>query len=236
MKERIQKILSARGITSRRNAEILLQQGRVLVNGQTCKPGDVADADVYQIEIDGMPLPPQPKAIYLMLHKPRGYVTTLSDERGRRTAASLVNCGCRVYPVGRLDYQSEGLLIFTNDGAMANRLMHPSGNIEKTYRVTVQGDWQNGQARLARPILLEGYRIRPPKVRLLSTKEDTAVFSITIYEGRNRQIRRMCEAADLRVLRLCRIREGALELGALPVGKWRYLTDDEVAALQQEGK
>ena len=119
---------------------------------------------------------------------------------------------------------------------MANRLMHPSGNIEKTYRVTVQGDWQNGQARLARPILLEGYRIRPPKVRLLSTKEDTAVFSITIYEGRNRQIRRMCEAADLRVLRLCRIREGALELGALPVGKWRYLTDDEVAALQQEGK
>ena len=146
-----------------------------------------------------------------MLYKPRSYITTLSDERGRRTAASLVDCGTRVYPVGRLDYDSEGLLLFTNDGALADRLMHPRREISKVY-------------------VLDGYRIRPPEV------EQTAPgrFLITIHEGRNRQIRRMCAAAGLEVLRLRRIAEGPLQLGTLAPGAWRPLTEAELAALRQE--
>ena len=154
-----------------------------------------------------------------MLYKPRGYITTLSDERGRRTAASLVDCGTRVYPVGRLDYDSEGLLLFTNDGALADRLMHPRREISKVYEVTVRGPLDGAAERLRRPLVLDGYRIR---------------FLITIHEGRNRQIRRMCAAAGLEVLRLRRIAEGPLQLGTLAPGAWRPLTEAELAALRQE--
>lgn len=234
MKERIQKILSARGLASRRTAENWIRAGRVRVNGAVCTLGASADPDADRIEVDGVPLPPPPGKKYLMLNKPRGYVTTLKDEKNRKTAASLVDCGCRVYPVGRLDYDSEGLLLFTNDGQLADRLMHPRANVGKTYEVTVEGDWRGGEALLARPIVLDGYRIHPPSVRLLRGEGSRAVFEITIREGRNRQIRRMCEAADLRVLRLRRTQEGTLRLGMLPSGKWRELTKEEIESLNGE--
>ncbi len=234
MKERIQKILSARGLASRRTAENWIRAGRVRVNGAVCTLGASADPDADRIEVDGVPLPPPPGKKYLMLNKPRGYVTTLKDEKNRKTAASLVDCGCRVYPVGRLDYDSEGLLLFTNDGQLADRLMHPRANVGKTYEVTVEGDWRGGEALLARPIVLDGYRIHPPSVRLLRGEGSRAVFEITIREGRNRQIRRMCEAAGLRVLRLRRTQEGTLRLGMLPSGKWRELTKEEIESLNGE--
>lgn len=234
MKERIQKILSARGLASRRTAENWIRAGRVRVNGAVCTLGASADPDADRIEVDGVPLPPPPGKKYLMLNKPRGYVTTLKDEKNRKTAASLVDCGCRVYPVGRLDYDSEGLLLFTNDGQLADRLMHPRANVGKTYEVAVEGDWRGGEALLARPIVLDGYRIHPPSVRLLRGEGSRAVFEITIREGRNRQIRRMCEAAGLRVLRLRRTQEGTLRLGMLPSGKWRELTKEEIESLNGE--
>lgn len=234
MKERLQKILSAHGIASRRASEELLLAGRVSVNGKIAKLGDRADAERDRICLDGKPLPLKPKRICIMLHKPRGYVTTLSDELGRKTAASLIDCGCRVYPIGRLDYNSEGLLLFTNDGELANSLMHPRNGIEKTYEVTVSGQLEGAEERLSRPIVLDGYEIRTPKVRLLRQKEQKAAYEIIIQEGRNRQIRRMCEAAGLTVLRLCRVGEGKLRLGDLPVGKWRYLTDAEQSLLDKE--
>ena len=228
MKQRLQKILSDRGIASRRRAEELIRGGLVAVNGQIASLGDSADPDTDEITLAGKPIPAARDYIYLMLNKPRGYVTTLSDEKGRPTAASLVaDCGQRVYPIGRLDMDSEGLLLFTNDGSFANRAMHPSHEIQKTYQVWVSGYTQDGFQRLQEPVVLDGYRIKPPKLRLLSYKNDRAVLEITIHEGRNRQIRRMCQMAGMQVTRLKRIREGQLELGSLPLGKWRYLTEEE---------
>ena len=234
MAERLQKILSAHGIASRRAAETLILQGRVTVNGRIAVLGQTADAEQDRICVDGAPLPERAETVCLMLYKPRGYVTTLSDERGRRTAASLVDCGCRVYPVGRLDSQSEGLLLFTHDGALAERLMHPRGKIEKVYEVTVRGKLDTAQELLSRPIVLDGRPIAPPLVKKLRESGDKATFEITIHEGRNRQIRRMCEAAGLTVARLCRVQEGSLRLGALAVGKWRHLTVQELNALREE--
>lgn len=219
---------------SRRAAEKRIAEGAVCVNGRVAQLGDTADARFDTITVDGKPLPPQEETVWVMLNKPRGYVTTLSDERGRKTVASLVDCGCRVFPVGRLDLLSEGLLLMTNDGAMTNRLTHPRGEIPKTYEVTVRGELDGAASRLSVPIELDGRPIAPPEVALLRTGEGKATFSVTIHEGRNRQIRRMCEAAGLTVLRLRRVREGALRLGDLPVGAWRYLTPQEVAALAQE--
>ena len=228
MKQRLQKILSDRGVASRRRAEELIRRGLVAVNGEIASLGDGADPDTDQITVEGKTLPSAQDYIYLMLNKPRGYVTTLSDEKGRPTAASLVaGCGQRVYPIGRLDMDSEGLLLFTNDGAFANRAMHPRHEIEKTYLVQVSGYSQAGFQRLHAPVVLDGYRIRPPKLCLHCAREDWAEFEITIHEGRNRQIRRMCQMAGMRVTRLQRIREGQLELGKLPLGKWRYLTEEE---------
>ena len=169
-----------------------------------------------------------------MLYKPRGYVTTLSDERGRKTAASLVDCGQRVYPVGRLDMDSEGLLLFTNDGGRANRLMHPRGEITKYYEVTVRGADAQSVTLLRRPVVLDGRPIAPPTVELLRTVGEKTTFRIGIHEGRNRQIRRMCEAAGLKVARLCRVQEGGLRLGSLTPGKWRYLTAEEIRQLENE--
>ena len=228
MKQRLQKILSDRGIASRRRAEELIRGGLVAVNGQIASLGDSADPDTDEITLAGKPIPAARGYIYLMLNKPRGYVTTLSDEKGRPTAASLVaDCGQRVYPIGRLDMDSEGLLLFTNDGSFANRAMHPSHEIQKTYQVWVSGFSQEGFQRLQEPVVLDGYRIKPPKLKLLSYQNDRAELEITIHEGRNRQIRRMCQMAGMQVTRLKRIREGQLELGSLPLGKWRYLTEEE---------
>lgn len=233
MSERLQKILSARGIASRRKAEEMIQNGLVTVNGVTAKLGDTADVQTDEILVDGKPLPKQEEYIYILLHKPRGYVTTLSDEKGRPNAAQLVaDCGVRVYPVGRLDMDSEGLLLFTNDGAFANALMHPKHEVKKTYEVWVSGYHSGAEVQLSRPITLDGYTIRPPKVKLLRTEGKKAKFLVTIHEGRNRQVRRMCEAAGMFCTRLRRIKEGSLSLGDLPAGKWRMLTSEEVAALK----
>ena len=232
--ERLQKILSARGLASRRAAEEWIKAGRVTVNGKTAALGDTADADTDEICVDGNPLPRQERLVYLVLHKPRGYVTTLHDEKGRPDAAQLVaDCGARVYPVGRLDMDSEGLLLFTNDGAFANRLMHPSHQVEKTYEVQVSGYAAEKLALLRRPIVLDGYRIAPPEVRLLRRAGDKAWVQVVIHEGRNRQVRRMCQAAGLAVLRLKRTREGDLCLGDLPLGKWRSLTEAEIENLKK---
>lgn len=204
------------------------------MNGRTAALGDTADPEKDDIRVDGKQLPRQEKLLYLMLHKPRGYVTTLHDEKGRPDAARLVaDCGARVYPIGRLDMDSEGLLLFTNDGAFANLLMHPSHEVEKAYEVLVSGFSPEKLPLLERPIVLEGYHIRPPKVRLLESTGQKARLEVVIHEGRNRQVRRMCQAAGMEVLRLKRTREGSLTLGDLPAGKWRSLTQAEIEKLKK---
>ena len=188
--------------------------GRVTVNGDTARPGDQADPGTDCIAVDGKPLSGSKEKVYLMLHKPRGYVTTLSDEFGRRTAAELIEgCGARVFPVGRLDMDSEGLLLFTNDGELMQQLIHPKYEVDKLYRVTVRGNWNKG-------------------VELLSGQGEKAVLQVTIHQGKNRQIRRMCRQAGLTVLRLERIAEHGILLGNLPCGKWRALTENEVKTLK----
>ncbi len=220
---------------SRRKAEELIRDGRVRVNGNTAQLGERADPAQDVIEIDGARLRKPPELLYLMLHKPRGYVTTMSDEQGRRTAWDLVcDCGQRVYPVGRLDFNSEGLLIFTNDGDFANHLMHPRHEVKKTYLTWVNGFSPEKLEKLARMDRLGEAPISCPRVRLLNAKGELALLEIVIHEGKNRQVRRMCEQAALRVTRLKRVAEGPLLLGDLPAGKWRSLTQQELAALRGE--
>lgn len=233
MMERLQKLIASRGVCSRRKAEELISAGRVTVNGVVAAIGTSADPDVDTILLDGSPLPSSVENVYIMLHKPRGYVTTLSDEKGRPVVTELVDCGKRVYPVGRLDMDSEGLLLLTNDGAFADRLMHPKREVDKTYEVWVTGFQPGCERLLERPIVLDGYQIRPPKVVLLNVQGNTARLRITIHEGRNRQIRRMCDAAGVRVTRLRRIAEGTVRLGNLKKGCWRYLTTEEIDHLKK---
>ena len=232
MTERIQKILSSRGVASRRQAESMIRDGRITCNGAVCQLGQTADPDVDVILIDGNPLPAAGNMVYILLHKPRGYVTTLSDEKGRKNAAQLVaDCGVRVYPIGRLDMDSEGLLLFTNDGEFANYMMHPRHEVNKTYKVTVTGFSDEALKRLQQPVTLDGYRIQAPAVQLLKRPDragDKAMLYVTIHEGRNRQVRRMCAMAGMDVVRLIRVQEGHLQLGDLPIGKWRYLTSEEL--------
>ena len=235
MNERIQKILSARGIASRRKAEELILSGRVSCNGRVCVLGDTADPETDVLSVDGTPIPTAGERVYILLHKPRGFVTTLSDEKGRKNAAQLVeDCGVRVYPVGRLDMDSEGLLLFTNDGEMANALMHPKHEVDKTYCVTVLQYSDEAIEKLKKPIVLDGYKIRTPEVKLLDKAGAKAQILVTIHEGRNRQVRRMCAAAGMTVMRLVRISEGPLQLGNLPKGKWRYLSQQEVNQLRSK--
>ena len=235
MLQRLQKMIAASGLTSRRKAEQLLVEGRVQVNGRTAALGDLADETRDQILVDGQPLQSRPRACYVMLHKPRGYVTTLSDERGRKTVQDLLaDYPERVYPVGRLDQYSEGLLLLTNDGDLAQRLMHPSAQISKTYLVWVSGCSAEALEKIKRRIEIDGRKIAKPDVCCLWQRDGSAQLQITIHEGRNRQIRRMCQAAGMHANRLKRIREGSLELGSLPVGAWRELTETEVKQLKQE--
>lgn len=231
MEERLQKLLSACGVTSRRGAEEYIQAGRVTVNGTVASLGDKADLDTDLIEVDGVPLHREETRTYLLLHKPRGYVTTLSDEKGRRTVAELVaDCGARVWPVGRLDYASEGLLIMTDDGDLTHKLLHPSHEVEKEYIVSADGDVQAALPILAAPMTLDGVPLAAAKVRPLGEGK----LSVIIHEGKNRQVRRMCASAGLTVTRLKRVREGTLALGELPVGKWRRLNSAEIRKLQGE--
>ncbi len=235
MTERLQKILSQRGVCSRRAAETLISQGRVTCNGVAARVGDCADAEIDEIRVDGVLIPSPNEKMYIMLNKPRGYVTTLCDEKGRKTVAQLVKSGgVRLYPVGRLDMDSEGLLLMTNDGDLAFRLMHPSHEIKKTYYVWVRGFQEDSIARLSRRVLLDSIPIRQPEVRLLTRSKMSACISVTIHEGRNRQVRRMCALAGLQVTRLQRVREGCLFLGDLPLGGFRSLTREEVEMLKKE--
>ena len=232
MEERLQKIISRYGVASRRQAEVLLQEGRVRVNGNTARLGDTADEREDVIEVDGVRLKKAPPRLVLMLNKPRGYVTTMQDEKGRKNVSELVaDCGQRVYPVGRLDLFSEGLLLMTNDGELANRLMHPKGEIKKVYHVWVSRYYNGAEKKLTDSIEIDGRKTRPAEVRLLHQKSETAMLEVTLSEGRNRQIRRLCEHAGITVTRLKRVKEGALSLGDLPVGKWRQLTEKEIGQL-----
>lgn len=233
MDEKIQKILASRGVASRRRCEEFILAGRVTCNGVVCSLGDRANAQTDVILLDGKPLPSVQKMVYIMLNKPRGFVTTLSDEKGRKNVSSLVSdCGQRVYPVGRLDMDSEGLLILTNDGDFANRLMHPSHEVDKVYRVLVDGYAEPCFKRLTEPMQLDGYEIKTPDVLMLNNDSGRAELQITIHEGKNRQVRRMCAIAGMKVLRLKRIAEGGVQLGELPKGRWRHLTVDEINILK----
>lgn len=210
-----------------------MAEGRVRVNGKAAFIGQRADSARDEITVDGVPIERVEQKRYLMLNKPRGYVCTLSDEKGRPTVAELVkDCGARVYPVGRLDLDSEGLLLLTNDGAWMQRLLHPRYEIEKTYHVTVAGEIHGCDKRLAAMTALDGEPIRRAQVRVLRQGRDIALLSITIHEGKNRQIRRMCAACGLHVKRLQRVREHTLTLGDLPPGAWRNLTEQELLAIK----
>lgn len=233
MKERLQKIISASGMMSRRAAEELIAAGKVSVNGVTAALGDKAEAGADNILVDGKALPSSGEKLYIMLNKPRGYVCTLSDEKGRKNVSELVkDLGTRLYPVGRLDMYSEGLLLMTNDGNFANRLMHPSHEVDKCYHTWVNGEDMGWAVELLRcPMEIDGYLTSPAQVDILELKGREALLAITIHEGRNRQVRKMCEAAGLKVTRLMRVSEGGVELGALKSGKWRRLTEEELDML-----
>lgn len=234
--ERLQKIISARGVLSRRAAEKAIQEGRVTVNGVPATLGMQADPAVDSIAVDGKALPKSEKYVYLMLNKPTGVVTTLSDEKGRKNVSQLVEgCGVRVYPVGRLDLNSEGLLLLTNDGDLTQKLTHPKHEVEKEYHVRVTGDVEQALPRLRRDMTVEGVHYLGAKVKLLpSEAQGSSLLSVTIHQGKNRQVRKMCAACGLTVHRLRRVREGSLRLGTLSVGKWRYLTESEVKLLKDD--
>ena len=231
MQERVQKILSGLGVASRRKAEDYIRQGRVTVNGEIIQLGATADPETDTILLDGKPLPKPAGRVYILLNKPRGYVTTMQDEKGRKNVTMLVDCGTRVYPVGRLDMDSEGLLILTNDGDFANKMLHPAHEVEKIYEVWVENASQPGIAQMMTPLVIDGYQIRPAGVKALWLRDGSAKLQVTIHEGRNRQIRKMAAQCGMTVTRLKRVQEGSLKLGALPVGQWRFLTENEISTL-----
>lgn len=242
---RLQKVLADRGVASRRKAEELIESGVVRVNGHPVRLGDKVDDRKDIITVRGKRIPAAEQLVYLMLHKPRGYVTTMNDEKGRKCVADLVqDVDVRVYPVGRLDRDSEGLLLMTNDGDFSNAMMHPAAHVPKRYRVTLRSELTDEAIlRLQQGVMLDGKRTLPAEVQVV-TKEGGAesgtvprtVMEITIYEGRNRQIRRMCEALELDVIRLKRVAFGGIKLGMLPPGKWRVLEPREVRTLVQASK
>lgn len=231
---RLQKYFSDCGILSRRRAEAEILAGRVSVNGRRASLGDRVIPGADRVEWNGKPILPRADKPYryILLNKPRGYVCTAKDEKGRRNVTELVRIAdTRLYPVGRLDMDSDGLLLLTDDGNFANRLTHPRHEIAKRYRVVVSPAPTNAQLEALRaPMVLDGYRLLPVGVRRL----DDSTLEMELREGRNRQIRRMCEAVGLRVTELTRIAIGRLTLNGLPTGKWRELTQDEVAYLTQK--
>ena len=231
---KLQKYFSDCGLMSRRAAEEEIKKGLVRVNGQVAELGLRIDPDTDRIEYKGRPvLPTSDKKTYILLNKPRGYVTTLSDEKNRPTVNDLVrSVGVRVFPVGRLDMDSDGLLLLTNDGELTNRLTHPRHEIPKIYHVTVSGSVsQQALSALRAPMVLDGYEILPVKTEIIAVSPSSTILEMTLYEGRNRQIRKMCESQQLKITRLCRVSLGNISLGSLEAGKWRHLTPDEVAYL-----
>ena len=237
---RIQKVLSEQGIVSRRKAEEWIEQGKIKVNGRPASLGQKINPNRDVVTIDGERVYFQKSSqkYYIMLHKPRGYVTTMSDELGRKCVAELVeDVPERVYPIGRLDKDSEGMLLFTNDGDFANLIMHPSHHVSKTYRVTVRPDISDAQViQLSTGVVIDGKKTSPAHVTVLEKAPGRVVLQVVIYEGRNRQVRKMCEAVGLEVARLKRTAIGPLKLGMLAPGKWRELRPGEIGMIRNAVK
>lgn len=235
---RLQKYMADCGIASRRKSEELIAAGKVRVNGNVAKIGDKVDPKRDQVTVDGRKVRRDNELRYIMLHKPRGFISTMSDERDRKCVAQLVaDVGTRVYPVGRLDKDSEGLLLFTNDGEFANNMTHPSKHVSKNYRVTIRPEISDEQiALMMSGMMIDGKKTLPADVKVLQKYPDRTVLEVTLCEGRNRQIRKMCEALDLEVARLKRTSIGSVRLGMLQQGKWRDLTPQEVASLKRSVK
>lgn len=235
-KIRLQKIISESGYCSRRKADEFISRNLVKVNGRVAKVGDRANPHRDVITVDGekIAINKNKKYVYLMLNKPRGYVTTLDDELGRKCVTELLSgVEERVYPIGRLDRNSEGLLLFTNDGDFANSIMHPSKHVSKTYRVTVRPDINDDQLiRLTEGVVIEGERTMPSTVNVLTKEQGRVVIQMVIHQGKNRQVRKMCEAVGLEVARLKRTSIGPLKLGMLKPGTWRELKAEELRALR----
>ena len=232
---RLQKYISDCGVMSRRAAEAEIAAGRVTVNGRVAELGKKIDPSKDKIEIGGKPLRKERNGYtYVMINKPRGFLSSAKDDRGRKCVTELVSdIKARLYPVGRLDMDSDGLLILTNDGDLTNRLTHPKHEIPKIYHVKVKPAPSEKQLRvLSSPIVMDGYEIQPVEIETIAADEDSAILEMKLYEGRNRQIRRMCEEADLKVLWLTRIAIGELKLGYMGRGKWRYLSNEEVDYLK----
>lgn len=231
---RLQKYLSQCAVASRRKSEEFILSGKVKVNGKVAGLGDKINPKKDTVTVSGKKIVSSKKHYYIMLHKPRGYITTMEDEMGRKCVAELVkDVGARVYPVGRLDRDSEGLLLMTNDGDFANHLTHPSKHVPKTYRVTVRPDVNEDQLfAFNEGIVIDGKRTAPAEAHIIDKSENRVVLEIILHEGRNRQIRRMCEELGLEVARLKRTHIGSIKLGMLPQGKWRNLTEDEVHKLK----
>ena len=233
---RLQKYMAYNGVASRRKCEELIAAGKVKVNGKVAQIGDKVDPKNDVVSVNGRKLAKETGYVYLMLNKPRGYVTTMSDEMERKCVAELVaDVGKRVYPVGRLDRDSEGLLLITNDGEFANAMTHPSRHISKTYRVSVRPKITDEQITvLTSSLMIDGRKTLPADVRVVNSEDDKSVLEIVLYEGRNRQIRRLCEEAGLETVRLKRLAVGQLKLAGLKVGGYRSLTHDEVALLKRQ--
>ena len=232
-KIRLQKHLSECGIASRRKAEELIEQGKVKINGHIASLGAKVDPKRDKVTVRGKAVVPVNEKTYIMLNKPRGYITTMRDELGRKNVSELTaDAGARLFPVGRLDRDSEGLLIMTNDGDFANKLTHPSSHVNKTYRVTVRGNAEEEQIlQMKEGISLDGKKTLPCDCFVAERKADRTVLIFIIHEGRNRQIRRMCEAVGLEVMRLKRTEIAGVKLGMLPQGKWRPLNEREMRRL-----
>ena len=237
-KIRLQKHLSECGVASRRKAEELILEGKVKVNGRVATLGDKVDPKRDKVQVRGKNVVPVNEKVYIMLHKPRGFVTTMDDERDRKTVADLTrDVGTKIFPVGRLDRNSEGLLIMTNDGELANIITHPSSLVNKTYRVTVGGTVaEETLDKLRAGIMIEGRKTLPCDVFVIERKPDRTVLNFIIHEGRNRQIRKMCEAVNLEVLRLKRTEIAGVKLGMLPQGSWRPLNERELTRLMNISK
>lgn len=237
---RLQKYFTDCGVMSRRAAERAIDEGLVKVNGHTAHLGQKIIPGKDRVEYNGeiIIMKKTSEKLYIMLNKPRGVITSLSDEKGRRCVADLIkDVPERVYPVGRLDYNSDGLLLLSNDGEFTNHLTHPRHEIPKYYFVKVAGHVTSEQMHaLTAPMTVDGYRLEPVEVELYDITETSSILQFRLCEGRNRQIRKMCEKVGLRVLRLKRVAIGAIELGELPVGKWRYLTAKEVRYLMGKNK
>ncbi|MBR5473241.1 MAG: rRNA pseudouridine synthase [Clostridia bacterium] len=237
-KIRLQKFLSESGVTSRRKAEDLILAGKVKVNGHVAEIGSKVDPKRDKVTVRGKLVVANTEKVYIMLHKPRGFVTTLNDEFDRKNVADLVkDVGVRLFPVGRLDRDSEGLLFMTNDGEFANELTHPSKHVNKTYRVTVAGEVDDEKLlKLASGIEIEGRKTLPCDVFVIERKSDRTVLNFIIHEGRNRQIRKMCEAVSLEVLRLKRTEIAGVKMGMLKQGDWRHLNEREMQRLTSISK